>query len=423
MQVPDTIHISKLLNEKNNMNYAKTIAFASILIWLIGCKTPMPTKVDPEPTASAVVWKFERSKKGFYTNSIVHDDLIIMGMQSDEDPNPGFSLIALTIDSGKLVWQNDDFIRKFNPFGTEDVAYKDGIIVLSRASHTYALNAKTGEMLWSDVLEYGDYNIAIIDNWVYKNTYYQRKSSTLFRYDLRTGKKEHVLTIDIDKDKYGSGYTPTLFMPLKWEHPSGDEVLILQNRTFGWNSTMESKMDILAYNVTADTMLWYIDGIDNTSCSAKPILDEDRVFFLGSYFVHCIDPLNGNTLWRFKSEDPTGDFNTTNLLISNDVLVVKPESRWMYGVNKATGKKLWLNKNTRGEPHLLQEHNGSVWFGSNGIQGVKAANGRHFVNWKGNSSGWWSAPVTPHPENETIFTTDGEFIYCINPNRLPPPEE
>lgn len=390
--------------------------FFSLLLAFNGCTSTTELQPGSSKYHSPVVWKWERSKKGFYSNSFVYRNMLITGMQSHADSSRGFSLVALTTDSGKLVWQNNDFHYRFDPFATEDVAMKENVVVLSEAYRIYAVDALSGQMLWKDEIDHGSYNIAIIDNWVYKNTEKDRRESSLFRYDLYTGKKEHVITLH--KDSHGSGFSPGICMPVKWVHPSGDEILIFQNRTFGWYTTNESKMDIVAYNLTADSIMWYLDGLDNTSSASKPQIEENRVYFYGSYYVWCLDAATGTVIWHFKSEDPHGDFNTANILIADHLLIVKPESRWMYGIDKLTGRKWWLNKNTRASPHLLQEHNDTVWFASNGIQGVSINNGSRFINWKG-SSGWWSAPVTPHPANGTIFTTDGNYIYCIDPDYLP----
>jgi len=394
----------------------RLVFFCLTLTQTFACKSPVAPMPKLPVKDPHIVWRYERSKKGFYTTPILYNDVLVCGMQSDEDSSRGFSLVGLTADSGRLLWQNDDFDERFNPFGSQDVQSKDGIIVLSEANRIHAVDALTGKMIWKDEIEGGDYCICIIDNWIYKNTVVDKQTSSLFRYELLTGRKEHVLTLD--KNGFGSGFTPTLRMPVRWNHPSGDEVLILNNRSFDWEDTKEPRMDLLAYNITADSMLWYRQGVDNSSSSSRPVIDEDRVYFFGSFFVHCIDAATGKTIWTFRTTDKYGDFNTANIVIVGDLLIAKPDSYWIYAVHKKTGRKVYARSNTAPTPNLIQVRNDTLWFADNAILAITASNGKKIIDWEG-PEGWWSAPVTPNPSNATIYTTDGSYIYCIDPNHLP----
>jgi outer membrane protein assembly factor BamB len=207
-------------------------------------------------------------------------------------------------------------------------------------------------------------------------------------------------------------------MPVRWKTAGGDELLILQNRSFGWGTTGKTKMDILAWNLTADSMEWY-RNLDGFSSTARPAIDGDRVYFYGDRHAYCINPKNGETLWKyFIGNGPEDDFNTANILIVGENLVVKPDSRDMHMVNKITGERVWLNEDTRAMPYMLTERNDTIWFSSGWVLGVDALTGEKLIEWDNDGSGSWIFAVAPDPNNGFIYTSDASNFYCLDPRNM-----
>ena len=208
-------------------------------------------------------------------------------------------------------------------------------------------------------------------------------------------------------------------MPVKWVHPNGDEILVLQNRTYGWYTDMEHKMDILAWNLTADSMLWYRDRLDGFSSMSRPAIDGDKVYFYGDRHAYCINPLNGETIWKyFIGDGPEDDFNTANILIIDDKLIVKPDNDHMHAVNKETGEMIWRNNETASMPDLLTVHQDTIWFGSGGVLAIDANTGKTLIDQYEASNGSWIFPIAHHPTNGHIYTSDGDYLYCLNPKYM-----
>lgn len=385
-----------------------------LLLLASSCKDepepPKPTDTERSP----VVWKVQRDRKELATNNFIYKDWIIQGVESTA---LGTKISALTLDSGKVIWENTDYKSGIAPNDVEETFVYNNFLILSVSSILMVIDLDNGKTIWRDELEGGAGKCCVIDGYVYKTARPALSQSYLYRYDIQTGAKELVMKVFLGD--YDDLHKPRLLMPAKWVHPSGDEILIMQNRSFGWGTTGKTKMDVLAWNMTADSMLWYRHGLDDGSSTARPVVDGDKVFFYGKFHAYCLHAATGQTKWAFETfpDDLEGDFNTANILIVKDKLIVKPDSRWIYAVNKESGQLLWHNTNTRAMPGILREHNDTIWFASGAVVAVDANTGEKLIDYYP-GAGYWSNPVMPHPTNGNIYTTDGEFILCMNPKYM-----
>ncbi|NNJ56694.1 MAG: PQQ-binding-like beta-propeller repeat protein, partial [Bacteroidia bacterium] len=313
------------------------------------------------------------------------------------------------------IWQTSFLpIGSFNPYEFGGISYLDKV-VFSDGRSFYVIDAETGQILWFHRNENARGYACVIDDYLYKVIEDTRDWSSLFRYDLNTGFEEKLFTIN--RSEYGNNYSPGLLMPIQWVHPNGNKILVLQNRTYGWYTDGTSKMDILAWNLTADSMLWYRESLDGFSSTARPAIDGDKVYFYGDHHAYCINPLNGETIWKyFIGDGPEDDFNTANILIVDDKLIVKPDNEHIHAVDKETGENIWTNENTEAMPYKLTVHKDTIWFCSAGIFGIDANTGEKLIDdWNNGGNGSWIFPVAHHPINGNIYTSDASYIYCLNP--------
>lgn len=398
------------------------LVLCGTFLFALGCKPDDLVGLKPSKNKNPFVWKFERERQGFYTNCFEFEDLLITGEQSSSGPNAGFALIALSLDSGKLVWRNENFPKSLNPFSHEEMLLQKGIIVVSQTKYIYAIDTRTGKELWRDEIDFGDYDICCIDNWVYKTTVEGRERSSLYRYQLQTGVREHVFSLDKNDPRFGQGFSPTLCMPALHKTPENKDLLIFHNRAFQWDQSMD-RMDVIAFDLSADSVYWYRQALDVRAASARPVVDGNRIYFNGSYSTFCLDANSGETIWSESTgEDLYGDFNTANILMLDRQIIMKPDNYLMKAVDKVTGVVQWVNRKTAPSPYLLQARNDTIWFASGGIIAVDAKTGRKLIDWAPDY-GWWSAPVTPSKQSTYVYTTDGQFIYCIDPQYLPAHDE
>lgn len=382
---------------------------------LVSCK-PKEVLVIPIANTSPIVWKkaFEITRSAGTPH--YYNGTLIVGHQAKEKHN--FLVYCLDPSNGDSIWQTRIVTPfEFSPTSDENsIVYQDKIIFSTR-KRMFVLNADNGEILWKYEDPYNYVGITVIDGYIYLADNIDNITSTMYRFDINTGVKEKVFTID--KAEYGSNYSPNLNVPVKWNHPNGDEILVLQNRTYGWDTDGKPKMDILAWNLTADSMLWYKERLDGHSSSRKPAISGDKVYFYGDQHAYCINALTGETIWKYFIGEGIGNtFYTANILIIDNKLVVKPDSRQMHVVDKETGERIWFNKETRASPRMLSVHKDTIWFSSGWVLGIDANTGEKLIEWDNNGRGSWSNAVAHHPTNGYIYTSDASYFYCLNPKYM-----
>ncbi len=394
------------------------INIMACLILVLNLWSCKPNDQAPLPVAAStsIIWKnliSEQPESSLNSSPMYYNASVIIGKRESS----GYMVKALNVENGQSLWKVFfDNTGGFNPIENESFLYEDKI-VLSMGKRIYVLDASDGNLVWNYESEFMKGNSCIIDDYLYKSDIVNKNSSSLYRFDINTGAEEKLFTID--RTMYGNGYSPGLLMPVQWIHPNGDKILVLQNRTYSWFGDQEHKMDILAWNLTADSMLWYRDSVDGFSSTARPAIDGDKVFFYGDHHAYCINPLNGETIWKyFIGNGPEDDFNTANILLLEDKLIVKPDSRHMHAINKESGAHIWTNLETRAMPGLLTVRNDTIWFSSGWVLAVDANTGEKLIEWDNDGHGSWIFPVAFHPTNGNIYTSDASHLYCLNPTYM-----
>jgi outer membrane protein assembly factor BamB len=369
--------------------------------------------VPPQPVVEGdpIVWKTSLGPKDLSSPTLYYKGLLIVTQQNIAR--------AYDAETGEEKWRTS---INAEPIDFEGAFLVGDKVIFSEGRRVYVLRSATGEIIWQDELVQGQRDVCHIDGYIYKASEdtYKNKFSSLFRYDINSGAKEEVFTLT--RGEFDQNHSPSLLMPVKWVSAAGDELLVMQNRSFGWGSTMESKMDILAWNLTADSMEWY-RNLDGFSSTARPAIEGDKVYFYGDHHAYCINPATGDTRWKyFIGDGPEDDFNTANIIIVKDKLIVKPDNRHMHAVNKHTGSLIWINEEVVSMPYMLTERNDTIWLANAGVFGIDANTGEKVIDdWKGSRSGSWIFPIAFHPTNGLIYTTDGDFLYCLDPKYMKKP--
>lgn len=396
-----------------NMQFS--ILLMVFLTTLLSCKKP-DIPIVKNGNIDPVVWKAERKYKGLASNNFIYKDYLIQGIGGSSG---GYQVFALSLDSGKQVWNLEGFPGGFDAFNVHESLLHDNIFFISGGDFLRGINLDEGKILWEATLDHGIGNIAVIDNSLFKSSA-DYLSSKLFKYNITTGSRVQVFEITKAKDG-DNKYEPALSVPVKWIDDNGNTLLILSSR--GYAPIGGSyRMDIMAWNVTADSMEWYRKGLEERGSITRPIIDDNRVYFYSIFKLHCIDANTGETIWDWETDprDNYGGFKTANMLMVGNKMIVKPDSYWMYALDKMTGQRIWVNENTSPMPYLLREHQDTIWFSSGGVFGIDANTGWKLIDdWdKANTSGFWGNAIIHHPTNGYIYTTDGDYIYCLDPRYM-----
>jgi outer membrane protein assembly factor BamB len=397
-----------------------------LIAWVQLIASCNPDELVPdESTANPVVWEKHIAKDAaskLAMSPLVYKSNLIVGKKKDD----GYNVTSLNQVNGSITWTI--ILPESNNFnsssGDEALVYGDKII-LTEGPRLYVLDASTGEVKWWIAKENVRGSTCLIDNFLYKSLYVKRSHSTLFRYDIETGAEEELFTLRKGPNEPGGDFTPNICLPVKWVNKQGDEILIMQNRSYGFDRIGPdgmygySKMDVFAYNLTADSILWYRYELDGFSSLATPAIDGDNVYFYGDHNAYCIDAETGKTNWKFFIGDgPEDDFNTANILLVDNFLVVKPDNEHMHVVQKKNGKLVWTNKETEAMPGMITHRNDTLWFASARIYGIDLYTGKKVVEWDDGRWGDWIFPITPHPALPYIYTTDGDYVYCLDPRQM-----
>lgn len=398
--------------------------FTLVAIIVVGFSTTLPSCKEKDerfiPTSkkeSPIVWR-KSLKRTELTSTIFWYDGSIVFAHPDSTENV-LAVYRLDPETGDEIWVTR-LPSGFTPNFPEQSALVDGKLVLAEGATLYVLDVNTGSVLWNNELldDLSGY-FTVHDGYIYTSTYdWDNKNwSSLCRFELETGKYEFLFKVI--RGETNSFYSPDLMMPVLWYHPSGDEILVLQNRSYGWYVNMKPKMDILAFNMTADTMLWYRERLDGFSSMSGPAISGDNVYFYGDHHAYCINPLDGSTRWKFFiGNGPEDDFNTANVLLVDDKLIVKPDNSEIHAVDKETGEHLWSNRESVPMPGLLTEHRDTIWLGSGGIVAVDANTGENIIDWDNYNKGSWIFPILHHPTKGRVFTSDASYMYCLDVNLL-----
>ena len=100
------------------------------------------------------------------------------------------------------------------------------------------------------------------------------------------------------------GNRPSINSMNLWVQPTtGDEILLFQHRM-----AFPQRIDLVAYNLTADTIHWWHKDIepDGNSNIRQIQIFKDRAYFQGSNTIHAVNMIDGSYQWKYY--DPQKDF-------------------------------------------------------------------------------------------------------------------
>jgi len=393
-----------------------------IFLWFIlatlGCCKDKP--IEPNPIVNPktpVIWQYETAlKNGLATNNFIYKNMIIQGLDGD---GQWCKVWALSLDSGKIVWESQ--ILPFStPFSAENAIFQNNVMLLAscKKDRILALNLDNGQKLWEYVFEACPRTLSIINNIVYvSGIQYQNQYGQVERFNVLTGQKLSPI-VKLNRDDFDN-YLPMLTAPAHWKHPNGDDILFFANRSYNGNLFPDyDRYDQLAYNLTADTMLWYKKGEPGIRGSiATPLVLGNKVMYYVSREMICLNPLNGERIWTFTRTpaDDISAFKTANIERIGNTIIAKPDYIYMYGVDLQTGNTLWTNAENAPIPNTVRTALNKVWFASGGLWCIDGFTGKALI--KGSRlkiNGPWFSPIAIDEKTEYIYTVNNGIIYCLD---------
>lgn len=303
----------------------------------------------------------------------------------------------------------------------------ENILAISHIDNYYGLDMNTGQPNWisrvgNDEIT-GSHAIRIINDQVYSthsNKIIDDTVSFLVRASLTTGSWDTVF-----QTTKKNGYRPTLYPPALWVSPTGDSILVFQNRQ--WNFALsDDRVDLIAYNLTTRQIKWEVNDFDPAGNSSiyNMLIHNDQVYFCGEKTLHCFDAATGAKRWSWTTPVPTDNLLLTNLVIAEGRLFVKPTNeRNLYSLNPNTGEINTTYPCGAGGV-LMTHHDGILYLcpdASNKMYALRIADGKWL--WEHESPNnkkpgkaygrtLFDDP-TVSPEHNCVFVADRFFLMAI----------
>ena len=386
-------------------------------LFFIGCKEkPIPSPAPVQQELNAIVWQYKLNDVGTScTNNFIYKNMIIQGYEGLDDK---LQFMALTLDSGKLVWKSEIFPFHV-PFNPEESHVVNNLLIFSKGGRNNVIDMENGTTLWKNHIPYASSRISIIDNKIYKGA--GLSNQTLYQLDLYTGEIKTIFTLKTaDMDGFGPNYTA----PAKWIHPNGDVILLMGNRSYNPSCQPTcDRYDYLAYNLTADSMFWYIKGeLNKRGSKATPLILDNKVVFFEERKVRCLNPLNGDLIWEHSRvpQDNISTYAMSNIAKWNNIIIAKPDYLYLYGLDVNTGQQLWMNSRSSASVGAVQVSMDKIWYCSAGLYCFDALTGKTLINgWRYKKAGSYSSPVAVDEKTGLVYTVaNGNALLCLDPKLM-----
>jgi outer membrane protein assembly factor BamB len=272
--------------------------------------------IDVEDSASsALSLQWSNNVKGniWLAKSVVVND-VVYSASIDDFKMKNSGVTAMDAKTGDVIWQ-------FKTKGSVDntFCYDNGkILVTDYYGIAYAINAKTGNLIWKNELgqdELGSYNTGSVVN---NGVFYTGYANYLQAVDVETGK-----TIWRNNSwKGGEGSTHTMIV--------ADDVLIAASN---WRA-------LYVHSTKNGNLLWKNKEDQYSSRSSSATWQNDTLYVAGKNNIGLFDVHNGKIYKSLKTE-----FNllvSSKPLLVDGMIIIGTKDKGMAAVNRFTGETIWV---------------------------------------------------------------------------------
>lgn len=401
----------------------KTMTVLFSVLFLMGSCKKEPIKQEPpviKTAQSEVVWTFDTEVRGgLATLNYIYNNTIIQG---HEFGNQQMKVWAFSLDSGTIIWETEPLNISY-PFASASASLVNNTLMFLRDNKIIILDVDNGSVIWDVTLpsQFTSYFSFYNDKMYISIKDYQDEYSRILTFDIKNGSIDEIMRVE---RRFLDNYHPVLTPPGFWKHPSGDEVILMGNRSYGGslNQAKYDRYDFMAYNVTADSMLWYKKGVLGKRGSiSSPMVMGDKVVFYVEREVVCLNALTGELEWEHirHSSDNFSAYKTANITAWNHIVIAKPDSWHMYGIDIHTGKEVWANAKTTTMPYTVRVVNNKIWMASGGVCCYDVRTGKTLIDgWRYKNQGSYISPIAVDEKTGYIYTVASGVIMCIDANKL-----
>lgn len=340
-------------------------------------------------------------------------------------PDNAGNLYAVNAKNGHVIWQRliSDYVGVPGAYSRTTPAYSDGMLFLgdqfpaalretgAQGAHFFAVDAKTGKLIWSKVVDTNPFaiitqNATVLGDTVYVGVSSAAEFSSCMDVNPPCNFRGSVVALDKKTGK------------IKWQQymtPEGYS----GNAVWGTQPTIDVQRERI-----------YVGVGNNYLGSPTPGMPHPENYFDS---IVALDMHTGNVAWSFRNSDQTSDvFSIICLYIPNaecgpdfdfgmspmliplnkdkDILVVGQKSGYFYGIDPNNGNLVWSSPTGPGS--VL----GGYSFGS-------ATDGKYVysvnTNFNGVLAGILGIPNTAfplsHPAPGSLPQAQGSFALALDP--------
>ena len=240
----------------------------------------------------------------------------------------GHEVLSFDKNNGDLLWR---FNNPEAPYFSDMHFHKGSQRLVLQSDHWItSVNALTGEMIsdakpegYSASASYG----SLIGDYYYMPVRLPDESAGYVLKSHVTDLIEWDEVYEVKKSQV-DGNRPSINSMNQWIHPeTSDEILLLQHRM-----AFPRRIDLVAYNMTADSMYWWhkdIEPAGNSNIGQIGVVD-GRAIFQGSEILHCFDIKTGELQWSIDGRPDRGYMtafsNIVDLKNGNIIVTVRDVS-------------------------------------------------------------------------------------------------
>jgi outer membrane protein assembly factor BamB len=393
------------------------IGMTVLFVLIFSCKkrTVDPPQSLPDNTEIEIIWAKSFSDSNIQYMSIdpelIGDQVITSYIEIFSDESE--TIISLDAETGIENWNWQNFIRPGpqRVSGTQRIHYKDNIMTACSSQDNYAIDLNSGTTLWASNIEDGNPRTSRFDNVLFHTITYATApygdSSKIVMKPISGGAWRDIFQVN-KTDQFEVNIEP----PAAYINSDGDTLLIFQNRQITI-TPFEEKVDLYCYNMTQDSVTWFKSDLTFSGSSnvRAPLVEGDLVYFAGKWDFFCIDIPTGEVQWLHNFYH---DFQGSNSLIYNDLIITNLDNGDLIAINKQNGFVSWVNVGLSGCCTELRIYNDRIYFGNDKLYIVDAGSGDLLYSLKSpNLGGSFKNGIAVNLVEKRMYTSDGYYIMCM----------
>ena len=268
-----------------------------------------------------LAWTANAGSNIFMTSPLIAEGKVFVAT-TDDNVSLNTYVCAFDLNSGKTVWK----YRTENSI-KNTIAYEDGIVVAQDAAcHLYAIDAKTGKLLWKQLINLKGYPYLAEGLTASNGVVYVGIGVGLSAYDLKTGR-----TIWTNKDwRQREGSTTTLTV--------AGNVLISGTQWGG----------LYGNDLKTGKQLWKLSDNGLGNRGASPVYKDGKLWIISSKSLFLIEPQSGKVMEQ-KELSANLDVTSTPLITENEIIFGSAD-RGITALDKST---LFIKWKAETKPSLV----------------------------------------------------------------------